>query len=150
VRNFQVRKGCLPLPVFRKIGNCRQVEFIGETKSMTAVKMWILMSMSFLLSTLLCSALQKGIPHNSKRTWSPPDGSFTVELPLKLEEVTGEYQESDDGYKSIRFFASSEADSSYGAFEVVILELANSGKLEMQPKLSGLQSLIGGGDQKPT
>lgn len=115
------------------------------------ISMVILVFMLVFVSAICLVAGQKGRPNNAKKMWSPPDGSFAVELPLKLEELKGEYEDlSHETYKSIKLFGSAEADASNGAFEVVILDLSEKGKLNVQGKLKGLEFLIGGDDKKPT
>ena len=83
--------------------------------------------------------------------WSPPDNSFTIELPLELREVKREYNDqSRERFRSIKVFGSSEADASSGVFEVVILDLSKKEQLNVNGKLKGLEFLIGGDDQRPT
>jgi hypothetical protein len=120
-----------------------------------SVKMIINMLMLLLMSVLaLASCFGAGQNRRGKnphKTWSPPDRSFTVELPVRLEEIQGEYDElSHDSYKSIKLFGSSKADVSNGVFEVLILEVSHQRELSVKDKLKGLEFLIGGDNQKPT
>ncbi len=115
------------------------------------IVMLIFVSMAVFASAMHFNAKQNGKPNNSKKVWSPPDGSFTVELPVELEEIKGEYDDiSQDGYRSIKLFGSSEADTPKGVFQVVVLDLSEKGRSDAQGKLEGLEFLIGGDDRKPT
>lgn len=83
--------------------------------------------------------------------WSPPDNSFTIELPVDLREIEGEYNdESKARFRSIKLFGTSQAEASFGAFEVVILDLSKKEPLDVNGKLKGLEFFIGGDDQTPT
>lgn len=85
--------------------------------------------------------------------WHSPDRTFTVDVPLKLEEIQGEYDELDKArYKSIKLFGSSqkEAESGGMTFQVIVLDLTDKAAHEPQKKLAGLEFLIGGDDEKPT
>src|SRR6266550_6187518 len=115
-----------------------------------AIRAWIL-ALILVLTPALCSpARQKGRTNNMKQ-WSPPDKSFSVEVPVNLQEMKGEYDDiSHEDYKSIKLFASSEDDTSYGVFEVVILDLSKKEQLNVKGKLKGLEFFIGGDDRKPT
>lgn len=115
------------------------------------ISMWALALMSVVGLVMNCTVGQNTEPDKMKKMWSPPDKSFTVDVPVKLDEIKGEYDDiSHEGYKSIKLFGSSESNGSYGTFEVVILELSEKEKRPVQGKLEGLEFLIGGDDQKPT
>ncbi len=86
-----------------------------------------------------------------KRMWSPPDNSFTIEVPVKLREIKGKYNdESHERFRSIKLFGTSEAEASFGVFQVVILYLSEKEQRNVSGKLKGLEFLIGGDDQRPT
>ncbi|HEX7330527.1 MAG TPA: hypothetical protein VF290_03455 [Pyrinomonadaceae bacterium] len=105
-----------------------------------------------LIGVAICvTAAQKGGVTKLKRMWSPPDNSFTIEVPVNLREIQGEYNdESKERFRSIKLFGTSEAEASFGVFEVVILDLSKKEQLNVNGKLDGLEFLIGGKDQRPT
>lgn len=109
-----------------------------------------LISSGLLIVVAICvTAAQKG--GVTRRIWSPPDNSFTIELPVDLREIKGEYDdENKEGFRSIKLFGSSEAEASFGVFEVVILDLSKNEQLNVNDKLKGLEFLIGSDDQRPT
>ena len=116
-----------------------------------AIRTKVLVLILVLTFTSFFGSAQKGSSNKMKNVWSPPDKSFTVEVPVKLEEIKGEYDDiSKEGYKSIQLFGSSEADVHYGVFEVVILDLTEKEKLNVKGKMEGLEFFIGGDDQKST
>jgi hypothetical protein len=104
----------------------------------------------FIVLAIGVTAAQKDGVTRFKRMWSPPDNSFTIEVPVNLREVTGEYRdESKERFRSIRLFGTSEAEATFGVFEVVILDLSKKEQLNANDKLKGLEFLIGEDDQKP-
>ena len=104
-----------------------------------------------LIVTAICvTAAQKDGVTKMKRMWSPPDNSFTIEVPVNLREIKGEYNdESKERFRSIKLFGTSEAEASFGVFEVVILDLSKKEQLNVDGKLKGLDFLMGDG-QRPT
>lgn len=97
------------------------------------------------------TAAQKDDVTKMKRMWSPPDNSFTIEVPVDLREMKGEYNdESQERFTSIKLFGTSEAEASFGVFQVVILDLSKKEQRNVNGKLKGLEFLIGGDDQRPT
>lgn len=105
-----------------------------------------------LIVVAMClAAAQTDSVTKMKRIWSPPDNSFTIEVPVNLREIKGEYNdESKERFRSIKLFGTSEAEASFGVFEVVILDLSKKEQFNLNGKLKGLEFLIGGDDQNPT
>ena len=83
-----------------------------------------------LIVVAICvTAAQKDGVTKMKRMWSPPI-SFTIEVPVNLREIKGEYNdESKERFRSIKLFGTSEAEASFGVFEVVILDLSKRNSL---------------------
>lgn len=111
-----------------------------------------LLPLGLLIVVTTCvTAAQTGGVTKMQRMWSPPDNSFTIELPVNLREIKGEYSdESNERFRSIKLFGTSEAEASFGVFEVVILDLSKKEQLNVNGKLKGLEFFIGGDDQRPT
>jgi hypothetical protein len=107
-----------------------------------------------LLAVLLLSTMGLGHCQRSEaktNMWSPPDKSFTIEVPEKLKEKKGEYDDLDhQRYKSIKLFGSSPKGSQDMIFQIVILELSDKRVADANDKLAGLEFLIGGDNEKPT
>ena len=97
------------------------------------------------------TAGQKDGVTKMKRMWAPPDNSFTIEVPVDLREMKGEYNDkTHERFRSIKLFGTSEAEASFGVFQVVILDLSKKEQRNVNGKLKGLEFLIGGDDQRPT
>lgn len=111
-----------------------------------------LIPLGLLIVEAMCvTAAQKDGVTKMKRMWSPPDNSFTIEVPANLQEIKGEYtDESKERFRSIKLFGTSEAEASIGVFQVVILDLSKKEQRNVNGKLKGLEFLIGGDDQNPT
>lgn len=78
--------------------------------------------------------------------WSPPDKSFTIELPVSLKPVDGSDTSSPPTYSKIETFAAENSDY---AFLVQVLELGKTSRnLSFEEKLKGLQFVIGGDDDR--
>jgi hypothetical protein len=107
-----------------------------------------------LLAVLLLSTM--GLEHCQRseaktNMWSPPDKPFTIEVPEKLKEKKGEYDDLDhERYKSIRLFGSSPKGGHDVIFQIVILELSGKRVADSNDKLAGLEFLIGGDSESPT
>jgi hypothetical protein len=107
-----------------------------------------------LLAVLLLSAMGlENYQRSEAKTnmWSPPDKSFTIEVPEKLRAKKGEYEDLDhERYKSIKLFGSSSKDGPDVIFQIVILELSDKRVADSNDKLAGLEFLIGGDNENPT
>lgn len=84
---------------------------------------------------------------NKSVKWSPPDKTFSVEVPVGLKEIEGEYPDSDpDGFEKIRLYG--EVSGNY-TFRIVVLDLLEKLKqLPSDQKLNGLQFMVGGDDDR--
>ena len=106
-----------------------------------------------LLLVLTMNVANAGYGSVNCKVWSPPDKSFKVDVPVKLQEVKGEYDDlSREKYESIQLFGSSEKDSTDRGmtFQIVILQLTEKARRSSANKLQGLEFLIGGDEDKPT
>lgn len=106
-----------------------------------------------LLPALLLSTMGLDCQRSDPKTkmWSPPDKSFTVEVPERLRAKKAEYDDwNHERYKSIKLFGSSPRGGQDLIFQIVILELSDKGARDSNEKLAGLEFLIGGDDERPT
>jgi hypothetical protein len=108
----------------------------------TALKIKISSVRVIILLLTALAASQSGLAQNKDKggtptVWSPPDKSFTIEVPIDLEEMH-DYQSKAYGGVIAGY-----------TFQVVILDATESiRKLPLKEKLRGLQFFVGGDDDR--
>src|SRR5688572_19963086 len=109
---------------------------------MRLISLISLFSMIFFLPNVVGSIFAQNAPGSTPGlTWSPPDGNFTIDVPVALEIQEIEFNdESQKHYKSTATFGARDGEN---VFMIVVLEPTDDKRaVSTKEKFAGMQFFI--------